>query len=210
MEAFYHYTTHTYARGIKKDGKINPSDPKWPHNQKGVWLTKKSPGHHTKEYILRNNYEYDDVTVERKLRRAACYVEIYLPLERVVDLCDNRNNDCWIWQHGPLVLAEFAHRFGVTEGTEDLYLKEGIMAAGEAAYYDSCRDCRTRIQMMPESKGMKIKQNVKAIFLMILESKYFMFDSDDPRFAPDELIQKICVFLFECAISNDPQSFGNS
>ena len=70
MQVFYHYTSHTNMRGIKKDGQINPS--KGYYDKHGVWLTKMGPSN-TKEKILWNNYEYDDTEAERNLRRAACY-----------------------------------------------------------------------------------------------------------------------------------------
>ena len=115
MQVFYHYTTHTNVKGIRKDGQINPSEGYY--NQHGVWLTKMGPSH-TKEEILWNNYEYDGKTAKTKLRRAACYVEINLPLENVMDLSWRRNHegqDLWIWPqvNGPLVLDGLEHRIGI-------------------------------------------------------------------------------------------------
>ena len=173
-------------------------------------MTKMGPSS-TKEDILWNNYEYDPEKIETKLRRVACYVEIHLPLEKVMDLSNHRDlgQDVWIWPDEPLVLAKFSHRFGVMDGTEDLHLKEGVMAVAERAYQSSLDKVQWDRAVIPECKEKKIRQNVREIFMMILESKYFKFDSDDPRFShePQVLMEKIGCFLLECAISNDSESF---
>ena len=56
---FYHYSCHDNMKSIRKDGQINPS-PGF-YDRTGVWLTEKGPDDYSKEDILYNNYEYDDV-----------------------------------------------------------------------------------------------------------------------------------------------------
>ena len=126
MPVLYHYTSHSAVKQIRKSGQLDPSQG---HNidRNGVWLTGLAPSLHNKREILSNNYDYQGERAERKLYRAACYVEVDLPPDMVEDLSHLRSHpkqDLWIWPDGPLVLSKFQHRFGVMEGTEDPYLKD--------------------------------------------------------------------------------------
>ena len=125
MPVLYHYTCHSAVRQIRRSGQLNPSEGHF--GRTGVWLTGLAPSLHNKREILSNNYDYQGETAERKLYRAACYVEVNLPPDMVEDLSHVRSHpkqDLWIWPDGPLVLSKFQHSFGVMEGTEDPYLRD--------------------------------------------------------------------------------------
>ena len=126
MPLLYHYTSHSNVKQIKRSGQINHSSGYF--NRCGVWLTKLDPSRHSKREILFNNYEYRGERAEKKLYRAACYIEINIPdspdtLEDLSHLRTHPNQDLWLWPNVPLVLDRFIHRFGVVEGREDPYLR---------------------------------------------------------------------------------------
>lgn len=163
----------------------------------------------TKEDILWNtNYKYDDTMARRYLRRAACYVKIYLPIERVSDLSYDR--DIWLWPDEPLVLADWEnHQFGVMEGTEDLHFKGEVMAVAESAFNASIDKVTWNREVISESKENKIKENMRKVFMMVLDAKYFKFDADNPAFSKEPIaqVEKVGVFLLKCASANDTESF---
>ena len=207
---FYHYSCHGNMKSIRKDGQINPS-PGF-YDRTGVWLTEKGPDDYSKEDILWNNYEYDDVEAMSKLSRAACYVRISLPLEKVEDLSYKRKpgNDLWIWPHdnGPLALEGFKHTFGVMEGAVDLYLRNKVMAAAERAYDDSSitralRRIEYDRSLTPECQDKKIKY-VRKMFKKIVKSKYHIIEFDASNNEDSFMLtQKIGLFLCDYVVSSN-------
>ena len=211
MPLFYHYTSHDSAKSIREDGQIIPS-PGF-YDRIGVWMTKKDPGH-TKEEILLNNYEYNEFQALRNISRAACYVKIHLPHEKVEDLSYRRKagNDLWTWPevNGPLVLASFNHDFGVMEGNPDLYLRNKVMEAAKRAYdASSITRALRRIEydrsLTEECRDEKMTK-VWKMFKKIVTSKYHIiaFDATD-TIDRDHFIltQQIGLFLCDYVVSDN-------
>ena len=210
MPVLYHYTSHDRVKSIRKDGQINPSPGFYDRN--GVWLTLKGPDH-SKEEILWNNYEYHVDEASNKLRRAACYVELFLPLQTVEDLGDHRNHedqDLWLWPHtnGPLVLNEFYHRFGAMEGTVDYHLRDKVLAAANRAYHASSitqalRNIEFDKALAKESKNRKIGF-VSNMLRKIVKSKYHIIELDATD-TEDPFIwtQRIGLFLCDYVVSDN-------
>ena len=169
MQELYHYTSHSWLKAIKDSQELLHT--LGFQNLEGVWLTRLRPQDHSKEQILYNNYKYDPSEARRKLSRAACYVKILLPLDLVEDVSHPSNDpdqDVWIWKDNPLPLS-WHHDFGVIEGTEDLFLKDKVMATMERAFRASS------IQ-----RKLGIEESVHGMLVLAMEADYERFDSQDP------------------------------
>ena len=153
---------------------------------------------------------------------AACYVKIRLPKKMVEDLSHRRNHegqDLWIWPecHGPLVLSQFQHRFGVMEGTEDPYQKGVVMSAARRAYNAiSITGAIERIEWDRALSPILREKRIKFMednFWKIVERNYFVFDLDpyrDPFTLTQELGLFLCDRASESADSDDSEEFYNS
>ena len=147
-------------------------------NLEGVWLTRLRPQDHNKEQILYNSYKYDPSEARRKLFRAACYVKILLPLDLVEDVSHpscHPDQDVWIWKDNPLSLSGRTHAFGVMEGTEDLFLKDKVMATMERAF--SASSIQRKLGDI-EIEG--IEETVHGMLVLAMKADYERFDSQDP------------------------------
>ena len=82
--------------------------------------------------------------------------------------------DVWIWPDMPLDLSSFQHGFGIMEGTEDMHLKEKILATAERAF---CASSITRA-LWEMSSAEQIK--IRSIFLTYIGDNFYKFDYEDP------------------------------
>ena len=212
MDVFFHYTSHKCAKSIRRDGRINPSSGFY--DRSGVWLTKKNPDY-SKEDILWNNFEYDEGQCQRNISRAACYVKIDLPRDKVEDLSYRRKwgNDLWLWPdvNGPLYLDSFKHNIGSMDGTVDAFVIDRVLRAANRAFdASSITRALSKIEwdraMTEDCKEEKIRF-VKKMFWKIVNSKYHIIELDAIDLDKTEDLftwtQRIGLFLCDYVVSND-------
>ena len=86
-------------------------------------------------------------------------------------------------------------------------LRERVMAAAERAFEASSitralERIERDLRLTPVSRNKRIK-HVREMFWMMVESKYFLFDSEDPYI----LIEEVGLFLCSCANSDESELF---
>ena len=88
-----------------------------------------------------------------------------------------------------------------------LLIRASVIAAAERAWRASSitqalQNIECDLTLTPLTRNKRIK-HLREMFWILVESKYFLFDSDDPYI----LIEEVGLFLCSCANSGESEMF---